>query len=144
MEVRILVQLQAVDERERGLGVACLGDRGGSVELDDRRARAARELAVQGRELVPVLRVVGVQARDRRLQDVRAATAQRQRAVEHGSAFRDLRRVPERPVLVGEQHERAVGEARLTPGVVQQHERLGCRRGEGPARARLVRIRHVK
>ena len=60
---------------------------------------------------------------DRRLHDVGAATAQRQGAVEHRLAGGDLRRVPECPVLVGEQDEIAIAEARLAARVEQQHDR---------------------
>ena len=82
-----------------------------------------RELAVERGDLRPVARLVGVQRRDRRLHDVRAAAPQRERPVEHGPPVGDLRRVPERAVLVGEQHEIAVAEARRAPRVVQQHHR---------------------
>ena len=64
-----------------------------------------------------------MQRRDRGLQDVRPAAAQGERTVEHRLALGDLRPVPERAVLVGEQHELAVAEARLAAGVVQQHQR---------------------
>ena len=74
--------------RPRALG---LGDRHRAAELDDRRAGEARELAVERGDLRPVARLVGVQRRDRRLQHVRPAAAQRQRAVERRAAGGDLR-----------------------------------------------------
>jgi len=43
-----------------------------------------------------------VQGRDRRLHDVVAASAQGQGSIEHRPPVGDLRRVPERAVLVGE------------------------------------------
>ena len=82
----------------------------------------AGELAVQGRDLRPVRRVVDVEGRDRRLEDVRPPAAERERAVEARPALCDPRRVPERAVLVGEQDDRAVREPRVAPGVVQEHQ----------------------
>ena len=66
---------------------------------------------------------------------------QRQGAVEHRPPGGDLRGVPQRAVLVGEQHEIAVTEARGAAGVVQQHHRqqgvhlglVGHQLGERPA-----------
>ena len=104
-------------------GPCCLGDRDGPVQLDDRRVGEAGELAVEGGDLGPVARLVGVQRRDRRLHDVRAAAAQSEGPVEHRPPVGDLRRVPERAVLVGEQHQVAAAEPRLAAGVVQQHHR---------------------
>jgi hypothetical protein len=79
--------LQPLDQRERGAGVARLGDRGGMVERDDRRAGTARELAVERRDLLPVLLVVGVQRRERCVQHVLVAARvahehQREQAVD--------------------------------------------------------------
>ena len=56
--------------------------------------------------------VVGVQRGDRGLDDVRPAAAQREGAVEPCAPVRDLRGVPARAVLVGEQDELAVGAKR--------------------------------
>ncbi len=109
--------------REARLGPSRLGDGDGAVQLDDRRAGEAGELAVEGGDLRPVARLVGVQRGDRRLHDVGPAAAQRERAVEHRPARGDLAGVPQRAVLVGEQHELAVAEARRAAGVVQQHQR---------------------
>jgi hypothetical protein len=58
VEVVVAVELEGLDERERGLDVAGFGDRDCPVQLGDRRAGDAGELAVQGRELGPVLRLV--------------------------------------------------------------------------------------
>ena len=41
VQVVVAVELEAVDERERGLDVAGLGERRRVVQLDDRRAGAA-------------------------------------------------------------------------------------------------------
>jgi hypothetical protein len=64
-----------------------------------------------------------VQRRDRRLQHVGIAAAERQRAIERGPSRRDLVEVPERSILIAEEDDRAVGEARVAPGVVHQHQR---------------------
>ena len=104
-------------------GPSRLGDRDRAGELDHGRAGEARELAVERGDLRPVARLVGVQRGDRRLDDVGPAAAQRERAVEHRAALRDLLGVPARRVLVGEQHELAVVEARVAARVVQQHQR---------------------
>ena len=53
-----------------------------------------------------------------------AAAPERERAVERLAPARDLRGVPARAVLVGEQHELAAGEARVAARVVEQHQRL--------------------
>ena len=95
MQVVVALELEALDEREPGLDVARLGDRHGPVEVGHRRADEPRELAVQGCELLPVLRLVQVQGCDGRLQDVRPAPAERQSALEPGSSRRDLLHVPE-------------------------------------------------
>jgi hypothetical protein len=64
-----------------------------------------------------------VQRRDRRLQDVVAAAAEGERALERGAALRDLLVVPQRAVLVAQEHDAAAGEARLATRVVHQHQR---------------------
>jgi hypothetical protein len=46
VQVVVAVELEALDQGERGLDLARFGDGGGPVELDDRRAGAAGELAV--------------------------------------------------------------------------------------------------
>jgi hypothetical protein len=71
-------------------------------------------------------------SRDRRLHDVGAAAAERQRAVEDRPALRDLLDVPERAILVAEEDDGVVGEARLAPRVVDQHQ------GQQPLHLRLV------
>ena len=48
---------------------------------------------------------------------------QRQRPVEHRAAVLDLGRVPERVVLVVQQHQVVAPEPCLAPGVEQQHQR---------------------
>ena len=82
MQVVVPIELEAFDQVERDLDLARLGDRDRLVELDHRGAGAARELAVEGCELTPVLGLLRVQDRDRGLQHVWAASAERQRSIE--------------------------------------------------------------
>src|SRR5207244_12328355 len=49
VQIVVEVELEALDQGERGLDLARLGDGDGPVQLRDRRLRAAGELAVQGR-----------------------------------------------------------------------------------------------
>jgi hypothetical protein len=81
VQVVVLVEFEALDEREGAFGVSRLGHGGGFVQLHDGRAGAPCQLAVEGRELRPVRGVVGVQGGDRCLQRVRIAPAERERAV---------------------------------------------------------------
>ena len=86
---------------------------------------SAGQLAVERRDLRPVDLRLGLQRGDRRLQDVRPAPRppQRHRPVQGGAALLDPAGVPQRAVLVGEQHQLVAGEARRAPGVVAQHQR---------------------
>src|SRR6476619_7557645 len=54
VEIVVAVELERVDGGERGPDVARLGDRDRTIQLDDRRSREPRELAVQLREPGPV------------------------------------------------------------------------------------------
>jgi hypothetical protein len=38
-------------------------------------------------------------------------------------SLRDLVEVPERSILIAEEDDRAVGESRVAPGIVQRHQR---------------------
>jgi hypothetical protein len=62
-----------------------------------------------------------MQGRDRRLHDVRTASAQGEGPVERRPSGGDLRRVPERAVLLGERDQVAAPKPRLAAGVAQQH-----------------------
>ncbi len=126
----VAIELEVVEERERGVDVARLGDRRRAVQLHDRRAGGTGELAVQRREERPVGRVVHVQRRDLGLERVRADPLG---AGEQRAAFPDLRPIPERPVLVAQEHDRAAFEPGLAASVVQQHQR------EQPAHLRFIR-----
>jgi hypothetical protein len=78
------------------------------------------------------------------LQDVRTATAERQRTIERRPSLDDLLQIPERPILVAEKNDGSLGEPRVAAGVVDQHQRqqtLHLRLvGHQPARARPSRI----
>ncbi len=69
------------------------------------------------------LRVLEVQRGDRCLQQIGPVAAQRERTIERRAPGRDLRAVPQRAVLIGEQHDLAVAHARGAARVVQQHQR---------------------
>ncbi len=64
-----------------------------------------------------------MQRGDRRLDRVLAATAEREGTVQRRPSLLDLALVPERAVLLGQQHHGAVGEAGLAAAVVQLHQR---------------------
>jgi hypothetical protein len=74
-----------------------------------------------------------VERADRRLQHVRTSAAKRHRAVERLLSPVDLLTVPERAVLLGEEHDLLAGEASLPSRVVEQHQ------GQEPVNLRLVR-----
>ena len=122
VQVVVVLELEALRQREGGLDVARFRDGDRVVQLDDRRAGAAGELAVQGRDLRPILGLFNVQGRQRGLQHVRTPAAERQRAIERGPTLRDLVEVPERSILIPEEDHGAVGEPRVAPGVVHQHQ----------------------
>ena len=75
MQVKVVVEADPVHHREAGLRALRLGHRDRAIELDDRRPRAARELAVEGGDLRPVRRILSVERGDRSLQDVGPAAA---------------------------------------------------------------------
>ncbi len=60
MEVLVVVEPERVDDPERRLRAVDLGDGNGAVELDNRRAGEAEQLAVEGGDLCPVDRMVGL------------------------------------------------------------------------------------
>src|SRR5215831_6838717 len=81
----------------------------------------------------PVLWLVGVERCERSLKDVWPSASQRERAIELGPSALDLLGVPEGSVLIAQQHDLAVREPRLSPGVVDDHE------GQEAVHLRLVR-----
>jgi hypothetical protein len=64
VQIVVVLEFEPLGERECGLNLSRFGERGGLVELDDGRAGAACELAVEGRELRPVLGLVEVEGGD--------------------------------------------------------------------------------
>ena len=98
VQVVVAVELQRVDERQRRLDVAGLGDRDRAVQLDDRRAGQAGELAVERGDLRPVLRLLGVQ-RPRSPPAARRGRARR--APARGRARRGPRRSGRGPTASG-------------------------------------------
>src|SRR2546421_348780 len=106
-----------------------------SVQVDYRRGLARREHAVEARDLAPVRLRRGVQRRDRGLQLVRPGAAATERPVEHAPSLLDPGGVPERAVLLLEEHELGPG-PRGAAGVLEQHQR------EQAERLRLVRHEH--
>ena len=119
-------------------GPVDLGHRDRPVERDHRARRDGQQLVVQRQDLGPVgggrdgrVAVHGV---DRGLDLVRARLAAAQALPDEGLALGDQRAVPARPVLVGEQHQRAVrGRAGRPPRLGEQHQR------EQPEHLGLVR-----
>ena len=87
VQVVVAVELETVGDRERGLGVARLGNGNGRLSRR-RRSRSCERAAVQGRELRPVLRLLGVKDGDRRLHHVRTPAAERQRAIQASATLR--------------------------------------------------------
>ena len=77
VEVAVAVELQQVEHGQARPPASRPRRRDRPVQLDDRRAGQARELAVQRCDLQPVARLFGVERRDRRLDDVRPAPARR-------------------------------------------------------------------
>ena len=121
----VLVEpVDPVDQHEARLGPVRHRDGHGAVQLDHGRRRQLAEPLVERRNLRPVGLRLQVERRDRGLELVRPGTAQRQRPVEHGATLLDPLGVPQRAILVVEQHELARGvEPRSPARVVQQHQR---------------------
>ncbi len=129
---------QAVDQIEGHRRAVDLGHRDGAVECDHRAWRDREQLVVQPQDLVPVGvgsgRRVAVHRVDGRLDLVRAGLVTPQALPDDGLPLGDEHAVPACPVLVGEQHQRAVrGRPGGPPRLGQQHQR------EQPEHLRLVR-----
>src|SRR5215467_10552821 len=105
VEVEVAVQVEAVHGVQRRGGVAGLGEGRGVVELDHRGAGEFGQPPVQLGDLRPVDLLGGLQRRDRGLDDVGAAAAQRDRLVERRPSRSYLGVVPQRTVLIFEEHQ---------------------------------------
>ena len=134
VQVAVVVEAgQAIGELEARLGTVGLADRDRAVELDHRRVGQPGELAVQRRDLRPVARLVTWSDAIAACTTYGTVATESQRAVEQRSPFLNLRCVPQRTVLVGQQHQVAVAEPGVPAGVVKQHQR------QQPVRLGLVR-----
>src|SRR5215471_15816189 len=70
VEVPVMVEVEAVEDGQAGIGSIDLGHGDGPVHLDDRGAGLLGERFVQGGDLPPVAGLVQVQVRDGRLEQV--------------------------------------------------------------------------
>ena len=103
----------------RSFGEAA-GDR--EVEVDEGRRRELAQLDVQRRDRGPIRRVGRVRPRDLRLQPVRTAHAVR--SVEQELRLADRCAIPAGAILLLERDHVSGGiRTRVTPGVLQQHQR---------------------
>ncbi len=123
VQVVIGVEVQALDDRERGRGTVELGDGDRAAEFDDGGARHSREALVELRDAIPRPRLLGVQRGDRGLQQIRALAVQRDAAVELAPSALDQRAIPQRAVLVVQQHQLAVAKASWSARQQQRHHR---------------------
>ena len=124
-EVIVLEPFDRVRQREPLACTVRERHRHRQVQLDDRRRGEVEQPAVEQRDLGPVRLVLGVQGCDRRLQLVRARHPQRQPALERRARLRNLAGVPERPVLVVEEHESSgTGNPRVAACVLEEEKRV--------------------
>ncbi len=77
VQVAIVLECELIDDAEARLGTIRLGDGDGAVQLDDRRVGEAGELAVEGGDLGPVARLVGMQNRASRRESCNSIIASR-------------------------------------------------------------------
>jgi hypothetical protein len=124
VEVLVVGEVEPVDQGKPCFASVGLGYGDRAVQLHDGRACQPDELPVQGGDLRPVARLLRVQRRDRRLDDVLPAAPQREGALERLPSASDLRGVPARAILVCEQHQLATVEPGLAARVVEQHQRV--------------------
>ena len=127
MQQVVARQVDPVDQREARLRPFGHRDRDRAVQLDDRGGPPREQLPVERGDLRPVGLVLEVERRDRRLELVRAGPAEPQGAVEQAAALLDPGPVPERAVLLLQQHERLAA-SRLAAGVVEEHQRRQAER----------------
>jgi hypothetical protein len=130
MEQPVSVQLcgQRLDLGQRGLGSLRVTRSDGPVEQHHRGRRQLLQPVVEQPDLAPVrvlvVRGLGVQRGDGRLDLVGAGPAQSEGPVEQAGGLGDQGLVPASPVLVGQPDQAAPPvEPGRGPGLVQQHQR---------------------
>jgi hypothetical protein len=113
VEQVVRVEVERVDDRERRLRAFELRERNRAVERDDRVRGDSEQLVVQLEDLTPVGlrggRGVAVHGVDGRLDLVRAGSVAAEAAPDDRLPLGDELTIPERAVLVGEEHHRPVG-----------------------------------
>lgn len=119
---------QGVHRRERDRRTLDLRERDGTVQRHDRGRRDREQVVVEREDLRPVrrgdVRAVRVHRLDRGLELVRARPPAAQAPPHELEPLRDERRVPRRPVLLGQRDEGPVGRDPGGPARVhEQHER---------------------
>ena len=136
-----MVEVEAVEDGQAGLGPVDLGHGDGPVHLDDRGAGLPDERLVQRGDLPPVAGVPQVQIGDGRLEQVGPGAQSGHGPLQQRSALADLPRVPQGTVLVVEGDDLPVAQAGRFARVVQQHQRqqreyfrlVRHQAGQGPA-----------
>ena len=119
----VAVERQTLQQLEAAFGSLRHGDGDRAIQLDDRGRRVALELRVEEGDFTPVGLRLGVKRGDRGLELVGTRPTPGDRLVERRLPGLDLVPIPERPVLLVEQDDRAVGNAGVAARVLQQHER---------------------
>ena len=109
MEGLIGIQLQTLERGQSRLGTGRLGERNRTVHRHDSSRPQHIQLVVQSEDLLPVglggALCVAVNSVDRRLDLERAGFSALQQTPHERLPLLDLASPPQRPVLVGEQHE---------------------------------------
>lgn len=128
VEEVISIEPDRFEGSEPGLRARQLGDGDRPVERDDVGRLDCGEVIVQCDDLSPVGGVgrccVGVHRRDRRLDLERARRVAAQAGAHQLVALHDEGSVPQRPILIGESHERAIRSDASRPArVAEQHQR---------------------
>ena len=121
--VPVVVEVEAVEDGQAGVGSVDLGNGDSPVHLDDRGAGLTGERSVQGGNLPPVAGLVQEEVRDGRLEQVGAGAPARGGLLQQGAALVDLPGVPQAAVLVVEADDLPVAQPGGLAGVVQQHQR---------------------
>src|SRR5438034_11102920 len=91
VQVAVVLQWEAVGDLEARLGTLRLGDGDRSVQLHNRGAGEAGQLAIEGGDLWPIAWLIGMQGCDRGLHQVGATAEQREGTVERRPTVGNLR-----------------------------------------------------